>query len=188
MLRRIWGLALCLALLFSVAALAEAPDPNLCFTIPVSGDPAESDSGDAPAPAEAPTVEALADGYFGVLAGLESGTAGASLKTAIAAAEVCAFAEAHDLYNTDVQPLRANLQAALVALDEDRQAAFWAGFDAVCALLDACLDDYDAQRPLFEDAGVAEAMDEVMYDPLNRLAWRNLRDHTLALGSDVNAG
>ena len=34
----------------------------------------------------------------------------------------------------------------------------------------------------------ADAMDEVMYDPLNRLAWENLRDHTLTLGNDENVG
>ena len=41
---------------------------------------------------------------------------------------------------------------------------------------------------VFEDAGVTETMDEVMYDPLNRLAWKNLRDHTLTMGNDMNVG
>ena len=31
-------------------------------------------------------------------------------------------------------------------------------------------------------------MDEVMYDPLNREAWKKLRDHTLTMGNDENEG
>ena len=149
---------------------------------------AEESGFEAPAPAEAPTVEALAEGYFNVLANLESGTAGASLKTAVAASEVCAFAEAHELYNPDVEAMRANMLEAFEGMDEDEQAAFWTNFDTVRALLDECLEDYDANRAVFEDAGVADAMDEVMYDPLNRLAWENLRDHTLTMGNDENVG
>lgn len=123
-----------------------------------------------------------------MLANLESGTAGASLKTAIAASEVCTFAETHELYNPDVEPLRASMLAAFEGMDEDEQVAFWTNFDTVRALLDECLEDYDANRAIFEDAGAADAMDEVMYDPLNRLAWENLRDHTLTLGNDENVG
>lgn len=143
---------------------------------------------EAPAPAEAPTVEAFADGYFSVITGLEAGTAGASLKTAAAAAEVCAFAESFELYNPDVEPMRANMLSAFETMGEDEQALFWENFEAVRALLDGCLEDYEANRAVFEDAGVAEAMDEVMYDPLNRLAWENLRDHTLTMGNAMNVG
>lgn len=131
-----------------------------------------------PAPAKAPTAEELREGYFDVLASVQEGTAGATLKQAVAASEVCAFAEAHALYDPDAETLRANMHEAFEAMDADRQAAFWEGFDIVRALLDDCLEDYDAQREVFEDAGVAEVMDEMMYDPLNRLAWENLRDHT----------
>ena len=162
-------LMLALALLLSQLAFADPNEVN------------EYDF-EPPATAEAPSAEDLAEGYFAVIAGLESGTAGASLKTAIAASEVCAFAVAHELYNPDVEPLRANMLAAFRAMDEDEQALFWENFETVRALLDDCLEDYEANRAVFEDAGVAEAMDEVMYDPLNRLAWENLRDHTLTIG------
>ena len=143
---------------------------------------------EAPDPAEAPAADEFAAGYFRVIADLESGTAGASLKTAAAASEVCAFAEVYALYNPDVETMRANMLTAFESMDADEQALFWENFEAVRALLDDCLEDYEANRAVFEDAGVAEAMDEVMYDPLNRLAWENLRDHTLTLGNDMNAG
>ena len=167
---------LALALLLALAALSASAERGV--------NPSDGASDSAPpVPAQAPTVEALAEGYFNVLSGLESGTAGASLKTAIAASEVCAFAQAHALYNPDVEPLRANMRAAFEAMSAEDRAAFWQGFDAVRALLDDCLADWETMRPQFEDAGVAVAMDETMFDPLNRLAWENLRDHTLTMGN-----
>lgn len=134
----------------------------------------EQDASDAPT--EAPTADEFSQGYFSVLMGLESDTAGASLKTAIAASDVCAFARDHQLNNPDDEPLRANMLAAYEALGGEEQALFMKSFDAVCALL----DDYDANRAVFEDAGVADTMDEMMADPQSRLAWENLRDCTLA--------
>ena len=163
----------------------EHPEDAVSF---VRADGTQENEFTSPAPAEAPTVEALAEGYFNVLANLESDAAGASLKTAVAASEVCAFAESYELYNPDVESLRANMLAAFEGLSGDEQAAFMTNFDTVRALLDDCLEDYDANRAIFEDAGVVEAMDEVMYDPLNRLAWENLRDHTLTMGNDENVG
>ena len=141
-----------------------------------------------PAPSKAPTAEELTEGYFNVLANLPFDTAGASLKTAVAASKACAFAESYALYNPDVETLRANMLEAFEAMDEDGQTAFLKAFDVVRALLDDCLADYEANRAVFEDAGVVDVMDEVMYDPLNRLAWENLRDHTLTMGNDMNAG
>lgn len=182
---------LALALLLALAALSASaqsavnPSDSASDSTP---DAAAVDHTESPAPAQAPTVEALTEGYFDVLSGLESGTAGASLKTAIAASEVCAFAQAHALYNPDIEPLRANLRAAFEAMRAEDQASFWQGFDAVRALLDDCLADWETVRPQFEDAGVAVAMDGIMADPLNRLAWENLRDHTLTMGNDADVG
>ncbi len=182
---------LALALLLALAALSasaqSAVNPS-DGTSDWAPDTAAADHTESPAPAQASTVEALAEGYFNVLSGLESGTAGASLKTAIAAGEVCAFAQAHALYNPDVESLRANMRAAFEAMSAEDQAAFWQGFDAVRALLDDCLADWETVRPQFEDAGVAAAMDGIMADHLNRLAWENLRDYTLDMGNDADVG
>ena len=184
-------LLLAMALLLALAALSasaqSAVNPS-DGTSDWAPDAAAADHTESPAPAKAPTVEALTEGYFNVLSGLESGTAGASLKTAIAASEVCAFAQAHALYNPDFESLRANMRAAFEAMRAEDRAAFWQGFDAVRALLDDCLEDWETVRPQFEDAGVAAAMDGIMADPLNRLAWENLRDHTLTMGNDTVAG
>lgn len=139
-------------------------------------------------PAQAPTVEELTEGYFRVLSGIEFGTAGVSLKTAIAASMVYNFAVEHELNNPDVKSVRNNMLAAFERMNDDEQTAFWEGFDSVRAILEDCLEDWKGQRPLFEDAGVAEAMDEVIDDPLNRLAWENLRDFTLTMGNAMDVG
>ena len=167
--------------------LADEPYPDTYFTFPINSDSLVSEvyGDETAAPAPAPSAEELVEGFFGPLSALESATAGASLKTAIAASEVCAFAAEHELYNPDSKSLRANMLTAFESMSKEEQAAFLEGFDAVRALLDDCLDNWEANRPLFDDAGVAKDMDEIMYDPLNRLAWENLRDSTLTIGNET---
>ena len=172
------ALVLVLALVITAGACGEVNSPAV--------DPAPGEAQSVPA--QAPTAEEFAEGYFSVVAGLETGTAGASLKLAIAASEVCAFARAYRLDALDAAPVRANMLAAFEAMDGDGQALFRENFDAVRALLDDCLEDYDANRGAFEDAGVADGMDAAMRDPLTRPAWENLRDYTLAMGNAANAG
>ncbi|MBQ7520068.1 MAG: M15 family metallopeptidase [Clostridia bacterium] len=164
--------------------LAEEPYPDTYFTFPVS---AASVWPLFESPALAPSAEVFAERYWAVLAGLETGTAGASLKTAAAAEKLCAFAVENEMWNPDTEALRVHLLAAFEGMSAEEQAAAQAGFDAVRALLDACLEDWEAQRGLFEDAGAAEAMDEILGDPLNRLAWENLRNHTLTMGNAPDA-
>lgn len=132
-----------------------------------------------------PPIEALTEHYFRTLAKVETGTAGASLKTAEAACFVCGFASAYDLEDAYIEQLRANMVTAFEQLDEDEQAAFWQGFDAVRELLDSCLEDYGANRAVFEDAGRAEEMDMYMGNWQVRSAWETLRDHTLTMGNDT---
>ncbi len=146
-----------------------------------------ADSSETSVPVEVPTAEELTEGYFEVLAGLEPGTAGVSLKTASRAAKVCAFAEEYALYDQDEKTLSANMAAAWEAMEEEKQDAFRQGFDMVNTLLDACLKDYESSRPLFEDAGAADEMDEIMNDPRNLLAWEILRDQTMELVGDMES-
>lgn len=132
-----------------------------------------------------PTAEAFEFAYFRMLAGLETGTAGSSLRAAEAACDVFSFAAFNGLDNPDIELLRANMLEGFSYLDEDEQAAFWQGFDIVRELLDNCFDDYEANRAVFEDAGVADMMDMLMEDEVYRTAWENLRDHTLTMGNQI---
>ncbi len=131
----------------------------------------------------APPAEAFAEGFFRVIGAVEQGTAGASLKQAVAAMEAADFAVVHELWDPDVEAVFDNMLEAWESLSGDEQAAFEANFAGVAQLVDACLDDWDAYRGLFDDAGAAEEMESIVYDPLNRLAWENLRDATLAMDS-----
>ena len=139
---------------------------------------------DAPAePFPAPTPDELTNDYFLVIAGIEQGTAGASLKQAEAVAQVASFAIGHSLYNTDIPALRENLLTAWEGLSDETRAAFDANFIPAVELVSACCDDFDANRGAFDDAGVAETMEMLVYDPLNRLAWDNLVANTLTMGN-----
>lgn len=130
-----------------------------------------------------PDADALRDRYLLVIADLPAETAGASLSAAAAAQEVLRFAADHWLWDPDIDTLRANLMDAWNGLTAEQQQAFDERFMEIVALLDACQQDWAAQRPLFEDAGVAEQMDAILSDPLSFQAWQNLRDHTLTLGN-----
>ena len=174
-MKKLFAWLLFFTLLGSVCATAESG---------LRADATEAPRFETPEPAPAPSPDAIAEQYFGVLAAMETGSAGASLKTAAAADKVCAFAVEYALWNPDVETLRANMLTAFESLSASEQEAAQAGFDEVMTLLDSCLADWEANRPLFADAGAADTMDAVMLDPLNRLAWENLRNHTLTMGND----
>ena len=130
-----------------------------------------------------PEPEDFVEEYFNVIGGIEQGTAGASLKQAEAACDVALFAVDYEMWNPDVDALRANMLAGWESMTDEARAAFDANFMDVVSLIDDCLNDWEAVRGVFEDADVAEEMDAVMYDPLNRLAWQNLCGYTLTLGN-----
>lgn len=144
-----------------------------------------AESGAAPeATTTPPTAADLADGYFRAIASVEQGTAGASLKLAVAAAGAASFAADHGLWDPDNDALCAGLLEGWESLTAEEQAAFDGNFPVVAAQIDECLENWDSLRPIFEDAGAAEQMDRVVFDPLNRLAWQNLCELTLGLRND----
>lgn len=131
-------------------------------------------------PEPAFSADELAGGYVDVICGVEQGTAGASLKQALAAAEICRFAAGHDLSAADDDNVTGCVLVALARLDEAQLAAFGDSFDALAALADSCFADWDANRGLFDDAGVAGDMELLAMDPEARYNWIRLRDATLA--------
>ena len=131
-----------------------------------------------------PSAEELAEDYFRVIGAVEQGTAGSSLKLAQAAAEVTAFAADHELWDPDIEALRANMLDGWESLADEERSAFDANFMSIVELIDGCLEDWDGSKAVFEDAGVTEQMEMLVFDPLNRLAWENLCAHTLTMGND----
>ena len=126
---------------------------------------------------EAIPVAELAEGYIPVILGIEQGTAGASLKLAQAAREVAGFAADHDLSGADDANLTACVMIAVEALSGEELSLFAENFGEARGLLDACFEDWEANRPAFEDAGVAD-MESLAGDAAVRLNWEKLRDAT----------
>ena len=128
-----------------------------------------------------PAAAELEEGFFLPVAACQPGTAGASLKLAQAACTAFASAASWRVFDQKPALLRQNLQQAWDELDREQQAAFVANFGSVCGLLFDCMDNWAANRPLFEDAGAAETMDRLLADRLVRADWLALASYTLTL-------
>ncbi len=118
-----------------------------------------------PAEAELPSVEAIADGFCRVIAGIEPGTAGASLKTAQA---VCGVLRVCGLYRpaeADRAALRERLRAAEERLDETERAAYAEHLPGMAETLLKLTDGTEAPGAEYEDAGVLEETVRLLDDP-----------------------
>lgn len=129
----------------------------------------------------APDHDALAYCFFRVVAGYHHGTAGSSLAEASAACDVLSFAADAELWLADTEALRANLQEAWESLDDDEREVFRINFPSLEELLNSCFEDWDAQRPRFEDAGAAELMDGLVADGAAQWSWEALCECARAL-------
>lgn len=123
----------------------------------------------------APTAEEFDIGYFRMLADPE-------LTLDKKATEALNFAASSELWLADGDAMRENMFTAWEGLSGEEQAAFDASFLDVAKLLDACFEDWDANRAAFTD-GRDERMDELLAEPLYREAWQTLCGNTLTLGN-----
>lgn len=134
-----------------------------------------------------PTQQDLVDGYFHVIGGYHAGTAGSSLAEAKAAYQVFDFAQAHQIWNEDVPTLRADLLAAWESMSDEERSAFDANFISVVRLIDRCLDDWDAIKGQFGDAGVdVDRMGALLKRTDDQVSWSTLVAHTLTMGNSEN--
>ena len=130
-----------------------------------------------------PDPQELYEEYFLIVGAFHEGTSGSSLARARAACSAVRFASVHELCLVDTQTLRDSLLEAWEEMTEDEQAQFDANFMSVVTLLDDCIEDFEANRGLLEDADVAEQMRVLLGDPISLLSWQTLRDHTLTMGN-----
>ena len=105
-----------------------------------------------------------------------AGTAGGSLKGAIAASRALAFAVERVPLSWDRQTMYASFVDAFLALDADRAEEFPGNLENIEWLIDTAFDDYEAVAGLFEDSGTAEAMAELLSNPDARTQWNALDD------------
>lgn len=132
---------------------------------------------------QTPTAAVLQESFFRQIAACQPGTAGASLKRAAAACRVLSFSISGQLRGADVSELRENLLEAWDGLQEEERTAFDQSFPDICRLLDACFEEWESNRPVFEDAGVVDEMEYLLAYPGAREDWSVLMNHTLTLGN-----
>ena len=130
-----------------------------------------------------PDAEAFADAYFRAVAGIPEATAGASLTQAQVACDVLGFAFYNELWLPDTNALRANMLEAWESLSDEERANFDLNFPAFNELLNSCFEDWEANRSRFEDAGVAETMEELMENGTAQWSWDELSANTWTLGN-----
>ena len=113
------------------------------------------------APLQSDTYAVTSEDILAVLVGCTGyeGTAGSSLKEAIAACRLAAFAGEQQLAETDSILLSEAVAGALTGLTEEQRAELTGNIQSIHRLLTAAFDDYQSMRDLFDAAGVAEAMD-----------------------------
>ena len=116
------------------------------------------------------TPEEIREGYYRQLAGLEAGTAGASLKLAKAVAEVYRFCAGHPFWAMDTEAYALNLVAAQEGLSEEEKAVFTQNRGALTEEAVRLLDETEELGSAYADAGVEELMDELRNDPSVRLS------------------
>lgn len=87
-----------------------------------------------------------------------AGTAGSSLKNAIAACRLAAFAAEHALADMDEMLLTEAVAGALMSLTEEQREELNFNLQSMHGVLTEAFADYDGISGLFDDAGVADEM------------------------------
>ena len=119
-----------------------------------------------------------------VICDTEVGTAGSSLKQAGTAVRILRFCADQPSEFRETADLDTACRAALDMLDPADREAFDAVFPMISYLIDACFEDWGLQSAVFEDAGLKEAMEEMLKDPQVLVSWPVLRDSLVKTGRD----
>lgn len=115
-------------------------------------------------PMDTPTAQELADEYFKVIAAVETGSAGTSLKQAEAVLGVYQFCFNHALWLADPDTLGANMLAAREMLTEEEAAAFDENEPAITAEAIRLLVEDEAVTEAYEEAGLLEHIESLRND------------------------
>ena len=127
--------------------------------------------------------EVLKEKYFDVVLGLETGTAGASLKEAQAACALLTFAGERDLMNIDQAIFTDTLLAVIETLEEEQVETLRTNLESLAALIDEAAGETDLgeSRGMFEDAGVFDQMVECTENTGTMESWKVLHRLTSQL-------
>ena len=128
-------------------------------------------------------METLAE-LLAIISDTEVGTAGSSLKQAGTAFRILRFCADQPSEFRETADLDTACRAALDMLDPAEREAFDAVFPMVSDLIDTCFENRGLQSAVFEDAGLKEAMEEILKDPQVLVSWPVLRDSLVKTGCD----
>ncbi len=122
------------------------------------------------APAQGDADADAADILAEVLAGCTGymGTAGSSLKEAIAAQNLLAFAKNHTVDGE-------TFAEAVAALTEEQRSELPDTLESIATLIETAFAGYNSVSGLFDDAGVGETMSQLIQDEAALNGWTALR-------------
>ena len=123
-----------------------------------------------------------------MVAGYLKGTAGDSLSEAQSACDVLAFATGNELWQADMETLRANLLEAWESLTDEERANFDANFPDVNELLSGCFENWEGSRSRFEDAGVLDTMEDLLAGRVNKDTCEELTRRMEASFAELSGG
>lgn len=132
--------------------------------------------------AKTPSEAQFVESFYRLVAHLEEGTAGASLKRASAACKIVDFADGCELWNANTDELRAVMLSAWQSLTDTERESFSGNFPAVAQLMTAALAATDGRYGVFDDAGVGDRIRELMGSDFARYSWATLYANMLTLG------
>lgn len=131
------------------------------------------------------SAEELTEQFLAKTAGLEEGTAGASLKAAAAAQEIASFASDHQIWNIKADSFAAAMQEAWEGMSEEDRQSFRKNFEgSVAELIDGMFNDYASVEGAMNDAGVGEAAKQLSGNEYARRSWMALRARATELYSN----
>ena len=101
------------------------------------------------------SADQIREGIIEEVISYHPGTAGSSLKQALAAANVLRFATEQKLSKNDC---KAAFEKAWSETDEESQSYFRENYEGFSWLITTAFSDYDSVSGVFEDSGAAEIM------------------------------
>ena len=146
-------------LMYSLSAVGEA---NVLAIVDALFMPAQGN-------ADANPADVLAQALAGCTG--YAGTAGSSLKEAIAATELLAFCVEY----ADVENIEETVKNAWAALSEEQAQELSFSLEGIQFVIDSAFADYESMAGLFEDAGVEEKMRELVEMPAAQENWNTLK-------------
>lgn len=120
-------------------------------------------------------AETIRTEFLDVVSRYEPGTAGSSLKRAVAAMHVLEFCNAHHLAETDREKFTENLLAAWKEFPETKKELFPELFASIAGQADEDLQNGAALSGLFEDAGILEEMQQLLSQDGLQISWETLK-------------